>query len=414
MDNHGSRMVRGFFRGLYVWVRRGYLLGMNFVYLSPHFPPNYYPFCVRLQEFGANVLGLADAPYESLRAELRDALAEYYRVGDLHDYDQLLRACGHFTHRHGRIDRIESHSEYWLETDARLRTDFHVFGIREDGIAGVKRKSRMKKTFLEAGVAVARGEVVRTLEEGRRLVRETGFPVVAKPDVGVGAAATWKIGGPEDLERFFSRKPNMDYILEEFIEGRILSFDGLADRDGNLVFHTAHSFSQGIMEAVNHDDHLYYYSLREIPPDLEAAGRRAVAAFGVRERFFHIEFFRTNRDGRIVALEINMRPPGGLTTEMFNYANDIDIYREWARLVVRNEFAAAWSRPYHCCYIGRKRGKEYAHGHREILDAFGRCIPHHEEIHSIFRGAIGDYGYIARSGDLEEILAAARFIHELR
>ena len=387
---------------------------MNFVYLSPHFPPNYYLFCVRLQEFGAKVLGLADAPYDSLRGELRNALAEYYRVGDLHDYDQLLRACGHFTHRHGRIDRIESHSEYWLETDASLRTDFNVFGIRKDGIAGVKRKSRMKKTFLEAGIAVARGEVVRTVEEGKRFVRETGFPVVAKPDVGVGAAATFKIGGPEELERFFARKPPVDYLMEEFIEGRILSFDGLADRDGNPVFCTAHSFSQGIMETVNNDDHLYYYSLREIPPDLEEAGRRAVAAFGVRERFFHIEFFRTSRDGRIVALEINMRPPGGLTTDMFNLANDIDIYREWARLVVRNEFAAVLSRPYHCGYIGRKRGKEYAHSHREILDAFGHCIPHHEEIHSIFRAAIGDYGYIARSRDLDEILAAARFIHELR
>ena len=44
---------------------------MNFVYLSPHFPPNYYRFCVCLREEGVNVLGLADAPYESLRPELR-------------------------------------------------------------------------------------------------------------------------------------------------------------------------------------------------------------------------------------------------------------------------------------------------------------------------------------------------------
>jgi len=33
---------------------------MNFVYLSPHFPPNYYFFCVHLRRLGANVLGLAD------------------------------------------------------------------------------------------------------------------------------------------------------------------------------------------------------------------------------------------------------------------------------------------------------------------------------------------------------------------
>jgi len=41
-----------------------------------------------------------------------------------------------------------------------------------------------------------------------------------------------------------------------------------------------------------------------------------------------------------------MRPPGGMTTDMFNYANDIDIYREWAHVVVYNRFTAQYTRPY--------------------------------------------------------------------
>ncbi len=385
---------------------------MNFVYLSPHFPPNYYLFCVHLRRLGANVLGLADAPYDSLRPELKSALCEYYRVDDMHDYDRLLRACGHFTHMHGKIDRIDSHNEYWLETEARLRTDFNIFGLRSEDIDRVKSKSRMKEVFRSAGVAVARGAFARSLEDGKRFVREAGYPVVAKPDVGVGAIATYKISCEAELERFFSRKPPADYILEEFIDGRILSFDGFADRDGRPVFYTAHSYSQGVMEAVNNDDHIYYYSFRDIPPDLEEAGRKVLAAFGVRERFFHFEFFRTNREGRIVALEVNLRPPGGLTTDMFNYANDIDIYSLWAGAVVRNEFASEIKRPYHCAYIGRKRGKSYVRDHGEILSALGGCIVHHEEINSIFRAAIGDYGYLARSANLEEIMAAARFIQE--
>ncbi len=385
---------------------------MNFVYLSPHFPPNYRLFCVRLREEGVNVLGLADASFESLRPELREALSEYYRVDDMHSYDQLVRALGHFTHRHGKIDRIESHNEYWLETEARLRTDFNIWGIREDRIARIKRKSAMKEVYRSAGVRVARGAVVRTLEEARRLAAETGYPVVAKPDVGVGAAATFKIRDDGQLAAFFTSKPASDYIMEEFIRGRIFSFDGLTDRDGNIVFHTAHAFSQGIMETVNEDDHVYYYSLREIPPDLEEAGRRTARAFDVRERFFHFEFFRDDRDGGITALEVNMRPPGGLTTDMFNYANDIDIYREWARVVAHNRFTADWSRAYHCAYAGRKAGKRYVLPHDGVLRSFGSLVCHHEEIHSIFRAAIGDYGYILRSKDLAEVLAAVRRIHE--
>jgi hypothetical protein len=385
---------------------------MNFVFLSPHFPPNYHLFCVRLRGEGVNVLGLADAPFESLRPELRGALSEYYRVGDMNSYDQMVRALGHLTHRHGKLDRIDSHNEYWLETEARLRTDFNVFGLREDRIANVKRKSVMKEVYRAAGVRVARGAVVRTLEEGRRLAAGTGYPVVAKPDVGVGAAATFKIGNDAELAAFFATKPPGDYIMEEFIRGKIFSFDGLADRDGNIVFHTAHAYGKGIMETVNEDDHIFYYSLREIPADLEDAGRITARAFDVRERFFHFEFFRAEDDGGITALEVNLRPPGGLTTDMFNYANDIDIYREWARVVAHNRFSAGWSRAYHCGYAGRKRSKRYALTHDEVVRSLGPLLCHHEEIHSIFRAAIGDYGYLLRSKDLGEILEGVRRIHE--
>jgi hypothetical protein len=384
---------------------------MNFVYLSPHFPPNYRLFCVRLREEGVNVLGLGDAPYESLPPDLRGALSEYYRVEDMESYDGLVRALGHFTHRHGKLDRIDSLNEHWLETEARLRTDFNIWGIGTDRIARIKRKSLMKEVYRSAGLRVARGAVVRTLAEARRLVAETGYPVVAKPDVGVGAAATFRIDDDAGLSAFFAAKPPADYIVEEFIRGRIFSFDGLTDREGEIVFHTAHAYSQGIMETVTADDHIFYYSLRGIPADLEDAGRRTVRAFDVRERFFHLEFFRDDRDGGITALEVNMRPPGGLTTDMFNYANDIDIYREWARLAAYGRFTSGWSRAFHCGYVGRKAGKRYALPHEEVLRTFGPLVCHHERIDSAFRAAIGDYGYLVRSKDLEEILDAARRIH---
>jgi hypothetical protein len=61
----------------------------------------------------------------------------------------------------------------------------------------------------------------------------------------------------------------------------------------------------------------------------------------VSRKIFHFEFFRQD-DGHLVALEVNIRPPGGLTTEMFNYANDIDIYAEWAHIIVHNRFAAEY------------------------------------------------------------------------
>ena len=386
---------------------------MNFIFLSPHFPPNYYQFCVHLHQLGVNVLGLADEPYDLLRPELKNVLTEYYRVNDMNNYDEMLRALGYFTHRYGRIDRIDSQNEYWLETEAQLRTDFNIPGIKNDSIARIKRKSLMKQTFIKAGVPVARGRVVTNLAEARRLIKEIGYPVVAKPDIGVGAAKTYKIHSDSELTDFFAEKPLVDYIMEEYVVGKICTFDGLTDREGNLAFFTSHEYSQGIMETVNTDDLIYYYSLRNIPEDLEELGRRTLKAFDVRERFFHFEFFRLPDSEHLVALEVNIRPPGGMTTDMFNYANDLDIYREWAQIIVHNKFTADYTRPYHCGYIGRKFNRQYAHSHDEVLAAYRSLIVHHEQISGVFSSALGDYGYLVRSPDLDDIIEMAGFVQEL-
>lgn len=384
---------------------------MNVVFLSPHFPPNFYLFCKGLRERGATVLGIADAPFDTLTAEQRAAMTEYYRVTDLSDYDQVHRACGYFIHSYGRIDRIESLNDWWQETEARLRTDFNVPGIRLDDLPPLTRKSEMKRHFLAAGVIVPRGAVAEGPAEALAFAREVGFPLVVKPDRGVGAADTRRVESEAELQAMLGTGGGVRYILEEFISGELFSFDGLTNRDGEIVFCTAHVFSQGIMETVNDDLDLFYYSLREIPEDLEAAGRATVAAFDIREKFFHIEFFR-RADGHLVGLEVNARPPGGLTTDMFNYANNVDLYGEWARLVVHNRFEATWNRPYHCGYIGRKINKSYQHSHREIMRRFGHLIVHHGPIDSAFAPAIGNFAYIANAPAVDELREMARFVHE--
>jgi len=384
---------------------------MNFIFLSPHFPPNYYLFSYNLHQLGVNVLGLADEPYENLLPPLKACLTEYYRVNDMHNYEDVLRALGYFTYRYGKIDRIDSQNEYWLETEARLRTDFNIFGLRNEDIARVKRKSLMKETFIKAGIPVARGKAVDKLSDAKRLIKTIGYPVVAKPDIGVGAAKTYKIHSGDELEAFFAEKPSMDYIIEEFIGGSICTFDGLTDREGNLVFYTSHQYSQGVMETVNEDWDIYYYSLREIPKDLEDAGRRVLQAFRVRERFFHFEFFRTDAN-QIIALEVNMRPPGGLTTDMFNYACDIDVYREWANIVVFNRFTTDYARKYHCCYIGRKMNRRYQHSHEQVISFLGDRLVHHENISGVFSAALGDYGYLVRSPSLPDVYEMAEFVQK--
>lgn len=270
----------------------------------------------------------------------------------------------------------------------------------------------MKKQFIEAGVNVARGKVIYDSHAAEKFISEIGYPVVAKPDVGVGAAQTYQLNNPDELRLFWNDKLPVPYILEEFIAGQIFSFDGLVDQGGKIVFCTAHCYSNGIMETVNADTDIYYTSLRDIPADLEAAGRSIAKIYDLRARFFHFEFFRTP-NGDLVALEVNMRPPGGLTTDMFNYANDTDIYREWANVIVNNRFEGRTDRPYHCAYVGRKNNKPYRHSHEQIVSELGSAIVHHEAISGVFSAALGNYGYLIRSPQMSDIERMTAYIQKV-
>jgi biotin carboxylase len=384
---------------------------MNLVYLSPHFPYHYYQFCKNLKQLGAIVLGIGDIPAHELAAEVKDALTEYYQVSDMHDYDGLLRACGYYTHRYGKINRFESLNEYWLDTEARIRDDFNIPGVRGCDINLIKRKSRMKERFQSAKIPVADGRVVTTADEARKLIATTGYPVVAKPDIGVGALGTFLINNADDLSRFFTTKPDADYIMEEFIQGTIFSFDGLADVNGDLVFYTAHQFSQGIMETVNEARHIHYTSLRDIPPALEKAGRECVQAFEVQSRFFHIEFFET-APGTYVALEVNMRPPGGFTTDMFNYACDIDVYNLWAQTMIHGIAPLLYQRKYHCCYASRRERYQYRNSHEAVMALYGAFMVQTVSVPGVFSSALGDYGYIFRAPNMDQIEEIVLFIQE--
>ena len=385
---------------------------MNFVFLSPHYPPNYINFSLQLKRMGANVLGLADESYDNLPHELRWALTEYYRVDSLSNYDQLLRALGYFTHRYGKIDRLDSLNEFWLETEAQLRTDFNIAGLKTSDIMKIKRKSEMKKIFKKAGIPVAAGIKPGNEAELQDFIAQVGYPLVAKPDIGVGANATYKLHNGAELALYL-QKNLQDYILEEFVEGEICTFDGLTDREGNIVFCTSHIYQRGIMETVNERSDVYYYSLREIPADLEIIGRKTVKAFNVRERFFHFEYFR-KPNNTLIALEVNIRPPGGLTTDMMNFANDLDIYREWANVLINNRFDPIYTRPYHCCYACRRFRFDYMHSHEQIMAQYGSIIPMHQPILGAWSVALGDHGYLIRSPELAEILEVAAFIQDKR
>ena len=391
---------------------------MNFVFVSPHFPHTYWQFCDRLKKNGLNVLGIGDAPYDSLEEPLKAALTEYYRVDSLEDYDRVYRAVAFFAFKYGKIDWIESMNEYWLEQDARLRTDFNITtGIREDRISFIKEKSLMKKLYLEAGIPTARQHVVTDREAGKVFIREVGYPVIVKPDVGVGATHTWKLENDADLEAFYDNLPAAPYVMEEFIEGEICSHDAILDSRCEPLFESMTVWPP-VMDIVNKDLDLMYYTCPEVPEGLRKLGRKTVKAFGVDRRFVHLEFFRLTKArkslgkvGDFVALEVNMRPAGGYTPDMMDFAHSTDVYQIYADMVAFDERRVPES-PAHayCVYASRKDGHTYARTHEEIMAKYGSRMMMQEEMPPMNWPQMGRYMYTARLETFEEAQEFITFV----
>ena len=213
----------------------------NFIFISPNFPTNYWQFCHELKNNGMNVLGIGDQPYDELMPELKESLNEYYKVGSLENYDEVYRAVAFFAFKYGKIDWLESNNEYWLEQDARLRTDFNITtGFHIEDIPRIKYKSKMKPYYQKAGITTARYHLVDNYDGCRKFIDEVGYPVVVKPDNGVGASDTYKLSTDQELKDFLAYKsavhPFAPYIMEEFVHAEVNSYDAIIDAHGNPIF----------------------------------------------------------------------------------------------------------------------------------------------------------------------------------
>lgn len=383
----------------------------NFVFISPNFPTNYWQFCRHLKDNGLNVLGIGDQPYDELSQELRDSLNEYYKVSNLENEEEVYRAVAFLIFKHGRIDWLESNNEYWLERDAKLRTAFNITsGFQTSDMPRIKYKSKMKPYYRKAGIPVARFHIVEGFDDCVNFIKKVKYPVIVKPDNGVGASHTYRIENEEQLKDFLDEKnPAVSYIMEEFIDAEVNSYDAIIDSNGEPIFETGNVTPNSIMDVVNNNDNSIYYIVNELPEDTREAGRATVKAFGVKSRFVHFEFFRLLSDqkigkkGEVVALEVNMRPCGGFSPDMMNFANSTDVYKIWADMIAFDHSTKPVGERAFCAFAGLRDGKNFVMNHDDIIAKYGANMRMEARIPDVLSGAMGNQMYVANFNTKEEM-----------
>ncbi len=396
----------------------------NFIFISPNFPASYWKFCQELKNNGMRVLGIGDSPYDQLTQQQRESLHEYYKVGSLEHYDEVFRAVAFFTYKYGKIDWLESNNEYWLERDAALRTAFHITtGFQESDMERIKYKSAMKAYYAKAGIPTCRYHLVDTYAPTKAFANEVGYPVIVKPDNGVGANSTYRLRNDSELDYFFATKdPKVSYIMEEFVNGQVRTYDAIINSMGEPLFESGNVTPESIMDIVNNNGDCMYYIVKELSPEMRDLGRRTVQAFDVRSRFVHLEFFVLQADqaglgkkGDILGLEVNMRPAGGYTPDLFDFANELDVYKIWADMVAYDRCTVPVNRPHHyCAFCGRRDGKNFVLDHNAIFAKYGSNIKMHGRIPDALSGAMANQMYVANFDTEEDVKAFYRDLLAIR
>ena len=386
---------------------------MNLVFISPNFPTYYWNFCKSLRERGVTVLGIGDAPYDDLVSETRESLVEYYH--------EVYRAMGFFIGKYGRIDYIESQNEFWLELEAKLREDFNIHhGVRPKELEVMKYKSKMKEIYKKANVPTARYKVFKNDEELYEFCKEVGFPIVVKPDNGVGATSTYKLKNKKQVSEFLtSWDRGVSFIAEEFVNGHVETFDGITDSKANILICTSHVMMQSIMDIVNEGGDTSFYGQIVEGSDIKEVGTRVVKAFDARQKFFHFEFFRLDKDkeglgkkGDLVGLEVNMRAPGAYIPDMMNYSYNANVYDIFADMLIYDRCFIEPKQQYCIGYAGRRNGLKYKHHSQQIRMKYKNQLISYEIVPEALSAAMANQVYLLRAKNEQEIKRMIRYVLE--
>ncbi len=331
---------------------------MKVLFLSPDYPAEMRDFTRGLAEVGAQVIGVGDRPRDHLPEDVRHHLAAYLQVPSIVDEAGVIARILPELAKIGGVDRVETLWEPLVILAARLRERLGIAGMHVQQAIGFRDKSVMKDRVRRAGLRVPKFAQVSSAAQAIEAARSIGYPVVVKPVAGAGTADTHGVGSEAELRAVLETIGHVrEASVEEYIGGEEFTYDAVSIA-GKPVFESVAQYHPRPLESRNNE----WISPAQIvlrDPYIPAVadgiklGRGVLRALGMQTGFTHMEWFK-KPDGEVVFGEIAARAPGAKLVDQMNYANDFDIYREWARSVCWHAFESEPARRYHVAAVFKR------------------------------------------------------------
>jgi hypothetical protein len=319
----------------------------HIVFVAPRFLENTNRYVQAFAELDLELSLVSADPEEAIPAALRPRVAGHYRVADCLDGGQLTRAVRAIAGAVGPVDRLAGVLEQLQLPMAEVRDALGIDGLTGEIARNFRDKDRMKQVLRAHGVPVAQSALARSAAEVRAFVDQVGFPIIAKPQAGLGSRATHRIGGEEDLAGL-APSPARPLQLEEFVRAREHTCETVTVR-GVPVWRSGTRYFPSPLEVLETPWIQYAVLLpREVDDptwtDFHPVNGRALAAlFGDRAgtaagtALTHMEWFLLE-DGRSLVNEVGARPPGVHIMPLMGLAHETDLFSDWARLLSFDEF----------------------------------------------------------------------------
>ncbi len=355
---------------------------MNIIFIEPSFPYNQREFVRGLHQAGANVIGIGERPRNYLPDEIKGWLQHYVQVPSVVNEPALLAAVRDIQ---GKVwvDRLEATVEAHIMAAARVREASGIPGTSMRTAWLCRDKPAMKEELRKAGIPCAMSTRAESAADAREFARSVGFPLIIKPPAGAGASGTWKVRNSEELEHIIIEcglADGAEMAIEEFIEGHegyldTLTINGEVTHEfithyyPNVLVAMRERWISPQMITTNRINAPGYAEVRQMARDV-------IRVLDIGTSATHMEWFAGPKGLKFS--EIGCRPPGVGQWDVYNAANEFDLYLEWAHALVHGRPLQQPSRRYAAGMIALRPSHDgrisgYS-GLEAIQKRFGDCI----------------------------------------
>jgi len=267
-----------------------------------------------------------------------------------------------FLSRQRRIDRIVALEEFDVVTAALMREHLCMPGLSSSGAKVFRDKLSMAVYSERAGIKVPEFVPLVNREEIDDFMNRVPGPWVIKPRSDVSAIGIRKVSTPEEVhhavnemdERENLRERASYYVLARFIPGEVFHVDSLVN-DGKVVFAGTNKYGRPPMQVAHQGGAYISRTLDRGSADekeLLAINKKLIRALGLERGATHAEFIKSETDGKFYFLEIAARVGGAYIAEVLEAASGVNLWREWARMEIRDGKGVAKVKPLRKEYAG--------------------------------------------------------------